>query len=80
MTTYTYESVQRLMGVPKTVRSTIEAPDGVEFMVEATSEIEHVVRFFDDLKAAKRFGNAFNRKADKLDIYASYGIFPLVAK
>lgn len=68
------------MGVPKTVRSTIEAPEGMEFMVEATSEVEHVVRFFDDLKAAKKFGNAFNRKADKLDIYASYGIFPLVAK
>jgi hypothetical protein len=80
MTTYTYESVQRLMGMPKTVRSSIEAPAGMEFMVEATSENEHIVRFFEDLKAAKRFGNAFNRKADKLDIYATYGIFPLEAK
>jgi hypothetical protein len=80
MTTYTYDSVQRIMGMPKTLRSTIQAPEGMEFMVEATSENEHVVRFFDDFKAARRFGNAFNRKADKLDIYASYGIFPLVAK
>jgi uncharacterized Zn finger protein len=68
------------MGMPKTVRSSIEAPAGMEFMVEATSENEHIVRFFEDIKTAKRFGNAFNRKADKLDIYASYGIFPLVAK
>jgi hypothetical protein len=80
MTTYTYESVQRFMGVTKTLRSTIEAPAGMGFMVEALSEDSHAIRFFEDIKLAKRFGNAFNRKADKQDAYASYQIFPLTAK
>lgn len=80
MTTYTYESVQRIMGVSKTLRSSIEAPAGMEFMVEALSENSHVIRFFEDLKLAKRFGNAFNRKADNQDAYASYQIFPLTQK
>lgn len=80
MTTYTYESVQRFMGVTKTVMSTIQAPEGMEFMVEALSENDHAIRFFEDIKAAKRFGNAFNRKADKQDFGASFQIFSLVAK
>ena len=80
METYTYESVQRIMGMPKTIRSSIEAPANSKFLVEATSENEHAVRFFGDLKAANRFGNAFNKKADKQDVYASFSIFALEAK
>ena len=80
MATYTYESVQRFMGVTKTVQSSIEAPAGIGFMVEALSENSHAIRFFDDLNAAKRFGKAFNRKGDKKDEYASYQIFWLTEK
>ena len=80
MTTYTYESVQSLMGVQRTVASTIEAPEGMKFMVEALSESAHAIRFFEDQKQAIRFGNAFNKKADQQDVYATYRLVNLEAK
>jgi hypothetical protein len=80
MKTYTYESIQSFMGIQRTVPSTIEAPEGMKFMVEALSESAHAIRFFDDQKKAVRFGNAFNKKADQQDVYASYRLVNLEAK
>jgi hypothetical protein len=75
MKKYTYNTREYFLGEWRDVKTSIEAQAGIAFVVECISELEKATRFFETYEQAKRFGLAFNRKADKQDVGASYQIY-----
>ena len=81
MAIYGYQTRKPLIGTIGSyvdVVATIEAPEGSEFMLECLSETAHQIRFYADHVAAKKYGQAFNRKAAKNDLMATYQVFALI--
>ena len=75
MKIYKYTTKEYFVGEWREVKATIQAQDGVKFVVECISEIEKATRGYETREQAKSYGQSFNRKADRKDIHASYQIY-----
>ena len=75
MKTYKYNTKEYFVGEWRDVQATIQAQDGINFVVECVSEIEKAVRCFETREQAKSYGVSFNRKADRKNVGATYQIF-----
>jgi hypothetical protein len=77
--TYTYITREYFVGEWRDVKASIEAKAGMKFVVECISELDKAIRCFETHEQAKKYGQAFNRKADRKAVGASYQIIEMNA-